>query len=200
MNRYLSSKNRKNCNKNCTVSCSVHQRDEYEAQQQKALASLSKSHNQLALATSIEEGMKAQFQMRKQIAKANAAANKSNHDGTESNAESANNNVNNATAAGVSGSQNTSTVADDPVAAAAAAAAIARVGGAGPSVPNNSGPPPPPPGSSVAAGASKVNKAESVGENSSNTSGTRCFGELCRHTNSFVRKKNDEKGILISGI
>jgi len=37
-------------------------RDEYEAQQQKAMARLSKSHNQLALATSIEEGMKAQAQ------------------------------------------------------------------------------------------------------------------------------------------
>jgi hypothetical protein len=40
-------------------------RDEYEAQQQKAMARLSKSHNQSALATSIEEGMKAQSQQRK---------------------------------------------------------------------------------------------------------------------------------------
>ncbi|OXA50555.1 E3 ubiquitin-protein ligase RING2 [Folsomia candida] len=45
-------------------------REEYEAQQQKAIARLGKSHNQLALATSIEEGMKAQQSHNRKIAKA----------------------------------------------------------------------------------------------------------------------------------
>jgi len=40
-------------------------RDEYEQQQQLAMAKLSKSHNQLALVTSIEEGLKLQSQLRK---------------------------------------------------------------------------------------------------------------------------------------
>ena len=35
-------------------------RDEYEAQQQKAMAKLSKSHNQLALSSSVEEALKQQ--------------------------------------------------------------------------------------------------------------------------------------------
>lgn len=145
-------------------------RDEYEAQQQKALASLSKSHNQLALATSIEEGMKAQFQMRKQIAKATANA-KSNPDGTESNAESAN----------VLGQQAstqdavvTPTVTQQP-----STASVNNGGGSGTNAPTTITAPPPPNATTSAAGASKsgVNNrvgTESVGDNSSNTSGKTC--------------------------
>ncbi|CAG7832210.1 unnamed protein product [Allacma fusca] len=42
-------------------------RDEYEAQQQKAMARLSKTHNLVSLTSSIEEGMKAQSQQRKAL-------------------------------------------------------------------------------------------------------------------------------------
>ncbi|ODM87239.1 E3 ubiquitin-protein ligase RING2 [Orchesella cincta] len=130
-------------------------RDEYEAQQQKALASLSKSHNQLALATSIEEGMKAQSQNRKAIAKANA---KSNQDGTESIAESANNQGVPATPgipASATPSEDANTTRVQPTAA-------------GPSqTPPTNGTPT----SVVNAGASKPpTKPESIGDNSSNTS------------------------------
>ena len=161
-------------------------RDEYEAQQQKAMARLSKSHNQLALVSSIEEGMKAQSQLRKlqkvgagkgagaqnssindsQDAAATAdggnpaAPTGSNSGGTQTNN---NNNANHSSSShpvtnGQAPAPGSSSHANNATPSASANNPL--LAGASSSNPSHVGPSP-----------AKISRTDSAGDNSSNTSG-----------------------------